>query len=498
MSLYKNGKKIAGVYVDHEIENATEAHAGIIKIATQEDVLNGVDNSKAVTPSKLKYVFDTNLENYDISKVEDYLYTIHYNTSQLDYQYAIDYFLNNYYNIIFGGCSSLKKGNYFGRNYDWYYSNSVSFVVKKEASAERYASIGMAGGLQSLTKDIVESKEWKDIYKILPFFLLDGINEHGVTVSMNVVPVDQKGKTTGTHPELQGDNICMLMLPSYILDNFKTAQDAINWILNEGKIYAPYNETVQQELHFLIADKDNTFVVEFVNNSAVLIDNKNYITNFYLHGAEFSQDNKVDYNTVTPYGQGLERYNKIAEFYDSLNSQNDILNFMRTLNYTNSYNVEDLQNWWKTEFVAPYQEKGEHFPNLTVTTPVDEFVSSGLVDLVEEKFNTRTRENESTWQTIHTSVYDIEKKQFLLLTQEQDLNNVKTFQLFPNIGDGKLILKQDGVIVGEYSANRQLDLEINIPSSSGGNWGEITGNIEDQTDLKNALDNKTQVIIRSW
>lgn len=483
MALYKGSKKIAGLYKDTEIEMASEVHAGIIQIATQDETQQGVNDSKAVTPKKLKHLFDTNLDNYNLSKIDDYLYTIHYNASQLDYNYAIDYFENNYYNIPLGGCSALRKGNFFGRNYDWYYSNSVSFVVKKEANTERYASIGMAGGLSQLTKTVVESNVWNDMYKILPFFLLDGINEHGVTVSMNVVPVNQKGKTTGTHSELQGDLICTLMLPSYILDKFKTAREAVDWILNQGKIYAPYNENVQQEMHFLIADKEDTFVIEFVNDEAVLIEDKNYITNFYLHGVEFTQDGKIDYNTVTPYGQGLERYDIITEFYNTLNTQNDVLNFMRSLNYTNAYNTEDLQKWWKTEFVAPYAEQGEVLPNLTVTTPIETFESSGLIELIEQNFKTRTRSNQNTWQTVHTSVYDIDKKQFLLITQEQDIDKIKTFQLVPNVGDGKLIITQDGMQIGEYTANTHLDTILDIPK--GAKYDNLTINTNANQELQN-------------
>lgn len=56
MSLYKNGRKIAGVYVDHEVEDASELHSGIIKIATSIEASEGVNDSKAITPKKLKEV----------------------------------------------------------------------------------------------------------------------------------------------------------------------------------------------------------------------------------------------------------------------------------------------------------------------------------------------------------------------------------------------------------------------------------------------------------
>lgn len=59
MSFYKGNKKIAGLYVDHDVEHATEEHAGIIEIAKQSEVAEGVIDSKAITPKKLKTITDT-------------------------------------------------------------------------------------------------------------------------------------------------------------------------------------------------------------------------------------------------------------------------------------------------------------------------------------------------------------------------------------------------------------------------------------------------------
>lgn len=504
---------------------------GKITISSSSSVPQWGDIEGNITnQSDLKEALDLKLNKYDLSnynltKIDEYLYSINYDKNKLDYQKALQYFKENYKenDISLASCSAIRKGNFFGRNYDWYYSESVSFVVKKEASSERYASIGMSGGLSSLTKDIVNSYEWNIMYDILPFFLLDGINEYGVTVSMNVVTGD-KGKTTGTHPELQGDEICALMLPSYILDNFKSAQESVNWLLNSAKIYAPYNETIQEELHFMIADKDNTFIVEFVNNEAKVTEtNKNYLTNFYLDGATYLSDGKINIDSLPLYSQGIERYNLISENYESLNSSSDMLDMMRELNYTNAYNTEDISNWWKTEFVAPYADKGFPYPNLTIHSTTQDFIDCGLLDVIQERFATRTRDGINTWQTIHSAVYDINKKQFILLTQEKDKETLKTFQLFSNIGDGKLVITQDNTVLGEFNANQQLDTVIDIPRSASSfedligspydnpelanalsditqgslEWGNVSGDIQNQTDLKNILNEKISYLALS-
>ena len=54
MSIYVGNKKISGLYRGEDVEHATETHAGIIEIATSEEVATGTDDLKAVTPLKLK------------------------------------------------------------------------------------------------------------------------------------------------------------------------------------------------------------------------------------------------------------------------------------------------------------------------------------------------------------------------------------------------------------------------------------------------------------
>ena len=56
------------------------------------------------------------------------------------------------------------------------------------------------------------------------------------------------------------------------------------------------------------------------------------------------------------------------------------------------------------------------------------------------------------------------------------------------VGDGKLTFTKDGVQIGSFTANQKNDLSIELPNS--GVWGQITGNIEDQKDLIQKLNEK--------
>ena len=56
------------------------------------------------------------------------------------------------------------------------------------------------------------------------------------------------------------------------------------------------------------------------------------------------------------------------------------------------------------------------------------------------------------------------------------------------VGDGKLVFTKDGQEIGKFTANQKTDISVEIPN--GGVWGQITGNIEDQEDLIQKLNEK--------
>lgn len=91
---------------------------------------------------------------------------------------------------------------------------------------------------------------------------LDGINDAGVVCNINVVPTGDKGRTTGT-----GGNydLCGLSVVRFILDNADSAKDAINKLQSKN-IWMPNSGGYDLEIHLMVSDGTDTFVVEFVNN----------------------------------------------------------------------------------------------------------------------------------------------------------------------------------------------------------------------------------------
>lgn len=360
-----------------------------------------------------------------IKRVKDYLYEVWYDG--FDTEYAMKY-LESRGDLYFGACSSVRNGNWYGRNLDWVYDESAEFVVHTPRLFNKFASIGVAGGIGKLTDEFVKSGEKDDIYKLVPFMLQDGINEYGVIANMNVVPLD-KGKNISEPKRYLKYKFPGLMLVRCILDHFKTAKRAVEYIRDYISVYFPEALHKQgYELHYMVADKDNTYVLEFVNNEAVIIDisDKPYLTNFYIGEVIFNQDltvytpetqdayhNAIITNKITPRGSGLERYNDICENYARGNSKAGMRSLMDGLIYTKAYTApSDIPElpFWYTEFVG--------VRDLTVASDISEY--EPVVEIAREYFSERSRsDGGKTWQTVHSSVYDMENRKLYLITQEE-------------------------------------------------------------------------------
>lgn len=341
-------------------------------------------------------------------KIQPYQYAVHYD--QLDYDYAIKFFLNASSEASNSGCSSIRKGNQFGRNLDWVYNDQAEFIVTVPRIEKRYASIGIAGAIPGMTDDVAQQQTNDDIWKLVPFFMQDGINEHGVVVSTNVVPLD-KGANKSVPSEEQTDEICGTMLVRFILDRFSSAEEAVTYIDKHVSVW--FSATLQKlgyEQHYLIADEEKTYVLEFVNNKAVIIEAP-YITNFYLDNVKLNADgtvytpatldagSPVSDNNITEHGSGLERWNLIAKSY----ATEDLRSILNALMYTNAY----TNNEWLTEFVGA---------DLTCASPAEAFAD--IMAKAKELYINRNRKDSNTWQTVHSVVYDMPSRSLKVIAQE--------------------------------------------------------------------------------
>lgn len=363
-----------------------------------------------------------------INKVGDYLYDTYY--SGLDYGYAEQYFKNK--NSTAGFCSLMRSGNLIGRNYDMVYSELCDFIVHTPNRTGRFATAGVASGLKELTKEVVESGKNSDDYKILPFQLVDGINEKGVFAAYNMVPTD-KALTTLTVPDVMEKKVmCALQLVRFVVDNFETALEAVEYIRDYVGVYM--TDEMQEkgyEVHLTVMDKDDSYIVEFIDNKNIVqnIAAGTYMTNFYQTDAIVNFDRTVYTpedvpthspsadNNITEHGAGLERYNIMARAFNPIvpfTSKTEMWDLMNQLNYTNAYTGLMGSDPWGSEFVG--------IDSITVDTPIADIQASAGVQAAIDKFNNRSRDpedpNYGTWHTMHSCVYDVVNTSLSVASQE--------------------------------------------------------------------------------
>lgn len=343
----------------------------------------------------LKYTFAP-------QKIADFLYYLEYNV--LDYENAIPY-LKDRYSPAMAGCSSVRYGNFYGRNYDWTYDDGASFIIKRNAAGGKYASVGVAGGLISDSE--ANSGEYSDMYKYLPFVTLDGINENGVFCNINILPSDdRKSVTTGTNPGKQ--DVPMACLVRCILDDAASADDAIRLITNEYNVIAPSSDVVNSEMHFMIGDGTKTYVVEFIDNAPVIIDSfvgdKAIMTNFYLYDFDGTRD------SLTPHAMGIERYDILSAGISVVSSAEDMAELMDKVRYTRAYSETESPVWY-----SEFSGVTERFGDLTKDSTPEEYAD--ILAYVRNLYASRER-NGATWQTVHSSVYDIQNKSMSVIAQE--------------------------------------------------------------------------------
>lgn len=198
-----------------------------------------------------------------------------YEDRQLDDEWARKY-INKYQECIprVKGTTSVYKDDLFGQNVGGAYDDSMTFVIRTHKS-ERHI-IGTVSNVPELTKDFVTSKEWHDYYRVLPYLINEGQNDEGLFVGGGTVPSNEtlEGElvlpTIGTNPSVTAET-CAVMLPALLLQHCKTVVEALEMI-GSFNIYCPHTAVITQEYHFIIGDKTQLVLVEFINNSIVVTD----------------------------------------------------------------------------------------------------------------------------------------------------------------------------------------------------------------------------------
>lgn len=420
-------------------------------------------------------IADGTLSYSDYNKLHDYLVEL----TLIDYNYEDYVEARGGTAFVPSGsipaCSAVCNDKYFGRNTDLFYNDDVQAVTRTPSAEGRFASISV-GYLRSDITDFTQR------LNALTYTALDGINENGVAVNCNMY--DQPNTAShGGFISIEGTNpgkptVSLPAVVRYVLDNAQSAEQIVNVLKNDVNIVCKDTAEFKElfGLHFMIADKNNHYIVEFVNNQ-VVVSEDTVMTNFFntLHDKAI-QEGKYDVNGIETfvkdgedanykqeYPMGVERYKILKQYYDEgkLGMEN-MAHLMRRVKYSQIYHLdgsaESRANYFYSEDASPangstpaktiqqiYGDKDAHYN--AMKTKYDNMWSNWTWEEL------RDHPEYGLWQTMNTSVYDLNRLMLLLYVQEE-YDRAYNFSLkVQDIMGLKNEIAGDKVITAMYQGN---------------------------------------------
>lgn len=240
-------------------------------------------------------------------------------------------------------CTAVLVNNYFGRTLDLEYSYNekiiftplnFNFTFKNVPEINIHPSIIGIG--------IIENN--------YPLYY-DAMNEFGLCIAGLNFPISCK--YNDVIDDNNTVNLAEFELIPYILSNAKNIKDAKNLIKNINITNQSFNDKFKStHLHFIIADKASSIVLESTNKGIKLYDNPyNVLTNE-------PPFNKQIINITNNYFEDYSsqyRFNKIFKQKNLLkgNQYFDIFNLLECVNVSNGF-VETKKGFQKTIYKACY------------------------------------------------------------------------------------------------------------------------------------------------
>ena len=340
-----------------------------------------------------------------ISKVAPYLYKA--DLKHYDYQEGETFVRQHYPDMDAGACASIIKGNNIGHNYDERYDETAEFVVRTPAKNGLNGVIGIAAIPGVLTMDMVdaekESELVKQAYDVLPLFMIDGMNDKGVTVVIHHMPEEDENNSLS-----DDSGMCALFAARYLLDNASTAEEAVN-LLSGKQFWFPKNDSVKSGFYLLISDKTSIYKADLIGNfEMVKIGEYPILTNFRTIGWN------GEYETLEEHANGIERYNILKDAYDSIETEYEMMLALSDVRYTGAYDTSK-DNFWYSDYNGDWSALG--FGDLTIHSAHEDYAAAVIYSY--NKFTNRQRDGQ-TMQTVHSVVYDNENLTMSVRVQEED------------------------------------------------------------------------------
>lgn len=332
-------------------------------------------------------------------KISDYLYYMELD----DYTFSPD--PDKEIKMSGMGCSSVRKGDLYGRNLDLTYGETPEFIIKLDAAEDRFASIGVCA---DPTITPYPDQMTEEELLSMPNITNDGINENGVIVSENIVDATGVDDLSGTAPGK--DKLHASRVVRYLLDRAESAEHAVTLLYGVDIVggFTGY------ALHFMIADADNTFVVEIIDGDIVVSCNEFFcMTNFYLLYGPVREEQVAagtafrDLPMFTKYPIGAERYCILRDGYPEISDAEGMADLLYRVRGTAMYDPENDPAWY-TECCGG---------SLTAHAGVRSF-ETRLKQLTSLYHVRDRREPKGDWITWHSSVYEFSSRTLHIRSQE--------------------------------------------------------------------------------
>lgn len=361
----------------------------------------------------------------DLVKIADNLYETTY-TTDFDWEDTASIELTGF------SCSAVQNGQYRGRNYDWTYADTDLCIIHSTVTENRpHASVGVAD------MSFMVNDDGSYNYAKLPFVTVDGINDAGVCIQVNVMPYGENGELS--HTETTEDDLAGPRVNRYILDYAVSVEDALT-LLKDKDIYSEMGTA--EELHWMLsgpASKTDstikTVVIEVfpdgLHITEKFVDDKPIMTNINVSNFDGTAD-------TVGLGLGYERWQILDEYYDQANSVMGTFDLMEKVFFSKMYDLygdrfwyseyngtdltnyydaqtlksilgEDTYNFYMDNYGGVYYTSALWDGEKTINGDISRTgILSPVVERAAKTYNAQNMENASLWITIHTSVYDLE------------------------------------------------------------------------------------------
>lgn len=250
--------------------SSTQENEPLNSIVLTEEIIELTDGFSAVRHTG-DYGFDLFLEQGGATSDSEVV------------SFLMDSVISDIGSLLFGGnpfgCSTLSVRNaagdsLFGRNFDW---NTCNAMIVQSEPEYGYKSISTVN-TDFISMSGMDLSSLPDQIQALAglYAPLDGLNEMGLAVSVNMIQDSDTIEQNTDKPDITTTTAIRLLL-----DKAANVDEAIE-LLNSYDMHASFGYMV----HFAIADRTrNSVVVEYVNNEMVVTETP-AVTNFYLAKGE--------------------------------------------------------------------------------------------------------------------------------------------------------------------------------------------------------------------